>query len=73
MAKLIDRLSEKLQTMEADMAQSMSAAIDRDEQWERVSAMAGLDAEGCILPPPVGATISREPVTWWKNTSYGAN
>jgi hypothetical protein len=45
--------------------------MSREDDWRRVSAMAGLDAEGGIAPPPPGATISRKP-TQWKRTDYSA-
>jgi hypothetical protein len=32
-----------------------------------VSAMAGLDEEGGILPPAAGMSIDRRPVDWWRN------
>lgn len=39
----------------------------RDDEWKRVSAMAGLDEDGGILPPPHGIGIDRSLVTWWRN------
>ncbi len=39
----------------------------RDDDWRRVSAMAGLDEEGAILPPPPGLKIDRTPSPWWRN------
>lgn len=39
----------------------------RQQDWERVSAMAGLDSEGGILPPPPGAGIDRTPSPFWRN------
>lgn len=38
--------------------------MNRDEDWRRVSEMAGLDGEGGILPPAPGTKISREPAAW---------
>lgn len=67
------RLGDLMKQGEAELRLAIAELTgDRDEQWRRVSAMAGVDEYGCLLPPPVGATISREPVTWWKNKTYGA-
>ena len=42
-------------------------AETREEMWARLSALAGRDPEGNILPPDPQVKIDRTPVTWWKN------
>lgn len=43
--------------------------MSREEDWKRISAMAGLDEDGGILPE-TGGGIDRRPVKWrW--VSYG--
>lgn len=45
----------------------------RDEVWERISVLAGLDTEGGILPPPAGFTIDRlSGNTWWRNRAMNS-
>jgi hypothetical protein len=39
----------------------------REEEWERISALAGVDVDGNVQPPPVGWEINREPVSFWSN------
>ena len=45
--------------------------MSREEDHKRVSAMAGLDEHGSILPPPDGATIDQSPSPYWKTKDYG--
>lgn len=45
--------------------------MSREEDYKRVSAMAGIDEHGCILPPPPGAKIDQSPSPYWKTKSYG--
>lgn len=35
------------------------------EQLDRISALAGLDENGQILPPPEDFTINRNPMWFW--------
>lgn len=44
--------------------------MSREDDWKRVSALAGLDPEGGIAPPPSGATINRDPHPFWKTKDY---
>lgn len=53
-----------------EFGDGVTVAVDRDRDWARVSAMAGLTPDGAIAPPPPGVTISREPSQWW-NTYDG--
>jgi hypothetical protein len=46
--------------------------MSRDADWKRISAMAGLDEEGNILPPAPGTRISIVPSPFWKTTNYAA-
>lgn len=43
--------------------------MSREEDHKRVSAMAGVDEHGCILPPPDGATIDQSPTPYWKTSA----
>lgn len=40
--------------------------MSRDDDWRRVSEMAGLDEHEGILPPDASQKLSREPAAWWK-------
>lgn len=40
---------------------------NRDDDWRRVSELAGVDENGNILPPPPGTKIDQRPKTWWRN------
>jgi hypothetical protein len=42
------------------------AEMSRDTDWKRISALAGLDENGGILPPPAGAGIDRGSTPYWK-------
>lgn len=42
----------------------------REDDWKRVSALAGVDEDGNILPPPPGIIIDRRPNSWWKVLKY---
>lgn len=44
--------------------------MNRNAEHARISAMAGLDAEGGILPPPPGMSIDRTPSPWWRTRQY---
>lgn len=40
--------------------------MSRDDDWNRISALAGVDADGGIMPPgPEFVGINREPKPWW--------
>ena len=42
----------------------------REKAWERICAMAGLDAWGQVLPPTPGAQgIDRTALSFWKNSA----
>lgn len=43
--------------------------MTRDEEWKRISAMAGLDEDGGILPP-AGGGIDRAPNPCWRNHDW---
>ena len=40
--------------------------MSRNDDWKRVSAMAGVDESGGILPPPEGMGIDRSESPHWK-------
>lgn len=44
--------------------------MSREDDWNRVSALAGLDPEGGIALPSPGATINRDPHPFWKTKDY---
>lgn len=44
--------------------------MSRADDWNRISAMAGLDASGQIAPPPVGMTLDRSPSPYWHTRHY---
>ena len=48
MERLGRKLAEAEEKMRVDLARLLPS---RDEQWRRISAMAGLDEDGNILPP----------------------
>jgi hypothetical protein len=41
--------------------------ISAEDHWVHISQMAGLDAEGGLLPPSVQVTISIAPCQFWTN------
>ena len=45
---------------------SMNAGNTRQSEFERISALAGFDANGALLPPQPGMDIDRKAVCWWK-------
>lgn len=45
----------------------------RDDEWKRVSAMAGLDEEDGILPPDASGGIDRSTPIFWHTLRYGAH
>lgn len=70
MTRLIDKFRDLLPFAPRDpfietMEVSAMLSQQREDDWNRVSAMAGLTPDGSIAPPPPGLTISRKPVTWW--------
>ena len=46
--------------------------MSREEDYKRVSAMAGYDEHGCIAPPLPGAKLDLSPSPYWKTASYGS-
>jgi hypothetical protein len=40
--------------------------MTRNEEWKRISAMAGLDEEGGVLPPSIDGGIDRRTNPWWR-------
>lgn len=44
--------------------------MTRDDEWKRISAMAGLDEDGSILPPAADGGIDRSPNPWWRNRKW---
>jgi len=66
------RLDELLRLADDEVQAAMADLVgDRDEDWRRVSAMAGLDEAGNIAPPPAGATINRDAPLLWNTRNYG--
>jgi hypothetical protein len=54
----------------AAAAKSVSPPLQtRTEAIEQVSALAGLDIGGGILPPPPDLKIDRRPQSWWRTDS----
>ena len=39
--------------------------MSRQEDWERISEMAGVDEDGSILPPSNVGGIDRAPLSFW--------
>lgn len=44
----------------------------REEEYRRISEMAGYDVNGCILPPAKGAKIDRSASKWWRSADYSS-
>lgn len=45
----------------------------REEQWRRVSAMAGVDEDGGILPPDTNSEIDTSANPYWRNGCFDAD
>ncbi|QND53482.1 hypothetical protein HB779_17495 [Phyllobacterium sp. 628] len=44
--------------------------MSRKDDHDRISAMAGVDSNGCIAPPPSDTTIDRSASSNWKTRDY---
>lgn len=55
------------------IAKGENQPASRDATAERISALAGLDVNGAILPPEPGMGINRESVRWWESQNGTAS
>lgn len=44
--------------------------MSREEDHKRISALAGVDESGAILPPPEGMRLDQSPSSFWRTTSF---
>jgi hypothetical protein len=51
----------------AELAASEPSIEPREAMVARIANLAGVDAEGGILPPDATFEIDRSPLPWWKS------